>query len=181
MKWGGSHGSGGEHITLNLGWTTIQRFHESTVKFSLIFFQSFGFLFMDQENGKGSTLRALDWYLQSNVSAPHIGTILTFAALEAFSFLLLKDGEDSKKKKGKRISDRERIERALSNMQVPPGLPKSCESLRVLKDWDTGPTGTGSHSQQFGSSPKGLGRCFQYGLLGSLASGSMVLRIDVTE
>ena len=102
-------------------------------------FPEFWILFMDPENRKGSTLRALDWYLQSNVSAPYIGTILTFAALEAFSFLLLKDGEDSSRKKIKKMSDRKRIERALCNMQVPPGLPKSCESLRVLKDWDTGP------------------------------------------
>ena len=102
-------------------------------------FPEFWILFMDQKNKKGSTLRALDWYLQSNVSAPYIGTILTFAALEAFSFLLLKDEEDSNKKKSKRRSDRERIERALSNMQIPLDLPKSCESLRVLRDWDTGP------------------------------------------
>jgi len=47
-------------------------------------FPEFWILFMEQENSEGSTLRALDWYLQSNVSAPYIGTILTFAALEAF-------------------------------------------------------------------------------------------------
>lgn len=102
-------------------------------------FPEFLLLFMDQENSKGSTLRALDWYLQSNVSAPYIGTILTFAALEAFSFLLLKDGEDGNKKKGKSKSDRGRIERTLSNMQIPLDLPKSCESLGALRDWDTDP------------------------------------------
>ena len=94
-------------------------------------FPEFWILLMDQENNNGSILRALDWYLQSNVSAPYIGTILTFAALEAFSFLLLNDGEDGNTKK--------RIERYLSNMQIPLDLPKSCESLRVLRDWETGP------------------------------------------
>ena len=102
-------------------------------------FPEFWILFMEQEYSKGSTLRALDWYLQSNVSAPYIGTILTFAALEAFSFLLLRDGEDGNKNKGKSRSDRERIERTLSNMQIPLDLPKSCESLGALRDWDTGP------------------------------------------
>ncbi len=102
-------------------------------------FPEFWILFMDQENSKGSTLRALDWYLQSNMSAPYIGTILTFAALEAFAFLLLKDGEDGNKKRSKSGSDRERIERTLSNMQIPLDLPKNCESLGALRDWDTGP------------------------------------------
>ena len=102
-------------------------------------FPEFWTLFMDQENRTGSTLRALDWYLQSNVSAPYIGTILTFAALEAFSLLLLKNEEDGNKKKGKGGSDRERIEIILNNMQIPLDLPKNCESLGALKDWDTGP------------------------------------------
>ena len=93
-------------------------------------FPEFWNLLTGKEDRRDATLRAFDWYLQSNVSAPYIGTILTFAALEAFSFLLLQN-------EGR--SDRERIERALSKMQIPLNIPKNCESLRVLRDWDTGP------------------------------------------
>ena len=94
-------------------------------------FPEFWNLFTGKEDRRDATLRAFDWYLQSNVSAPYIGTILTFAALERFSFLLLKDGEDSNTKR--------RIERVLSTMQVPLKLPKKCESLRNLKNLSTGP------------------------------------------
>ncbi|MDE0632145.1 MAG: hypothetical protein OXH73_11640 [Caldilineaceae bacterium] len=91
-------------------------------------FPEFWNLLTGKEDRRDAILRAFDWYLQSNVSAPYIGTILTFAALEALSFLLARNG-----------SDRKRIETVLSNMQIPLNLPKNCESLRFLRNWDTGP------------------------------------------
>ncbi|MCY3994375.1 MAG: hypothetical protein OXF50_24340 [Caldilineaceae bacterium] len=96
-------------------------------------FPEFWILFMDQENRKGSTLRALDWYLQSNVSAPYIGTILTLAALEGFAYLML----SRERKKGERTG--EFIGSALSKLRIPLDLPKNCQELKSMKKWDTGP------------------------------------------
>ena len=102
-------------------------------------FPEFWTLLKVRDDKRRATLRAFDWYLQSNVSAPYIGTILTFAALEAFSFLLQSKGQDGTKKKGQGGSDRDRLENALSSMQIPLDLPNSCSSLRGLRKWDTGP------------------------------------------
>lgn len=96
-------------------------------------FPEFWILFMDQENRKRSTKRALDWYLQSNVSAPYIGTILTLAALEGFSNLILERERKPRERTGEFIGC------ALSKLQIPLGLPKNCQELKSRKKWDTGP------------------------------------------
>ena len=45
-------------------------------------------------------LPALDWYVQSNaIKAPYIGIILTYAALEGLSYLVLDEEEESNPEK----------------------------------------------------------------------------------
>lgn len=123
VRWGAHHSEPGMDYH-----SAFQRVHSNILS---DLFPEFWNLLTGKEDRRDATLRAFDWYLQSNVSAPYIGTILTLAALEAFSFLLLKDGKENNTKK--------RIERVLSNMQVPLELPRSCESLRSLRNWTTGP------------------------------------------
>ncbi len=97
-------------------------------------FPKFLSLLESQTARKGATLRAFDWYLQSNVSAPYIGAILTLAALEGFSYLVL----NGQKNKGERTG--EFIGRALSKLQISLDLPENCEGLRsIRKKWVTGP------------------------------------------
>ena len=115
-------------------------------------FPEFVVLLMDQEDKKRTTLRAFDWYLESNVSAPHVGIILTFAALEGFSNLVLYDEKDNGK------SARKTIERALSKLRILLDLPKNCKSLSVLKDWDAGPQALVAIRNNLVHPQKGLGR-----------------------
>ena len=97
-------------------------------------FPKFLSLLESQTARKGATLRAFDWYLQSNVSAPYIGAILTLAALEGFSYLVL----NGQKNKGEKTG--EFIGRALSKLQISLDLPENCEGLRsIRKKWVTGP------------------------------------------
>ena len=109
-------------------------------------FPEFVALLMDQEDKKRTTLRAFDWYLESNVSAPYIGIILTFAGLEALSFLWAQGR-----------SDRERIETALNNMQISLDLPRNCKSLRNLRNWSTGPQALVAIRNNLVHPQKGLG------------------------
>lgn len=96
-------------------------------------FPEFWTLLMGLEDKKSSTLRAFDWYLQSNVSAPHIGTLLTLAALEGFSYLVL----NRERKKGEPAG--KYVERALSKLLIPLSLPNNCQELKSMNKWRTGP------------------------------------------
>ena len=66
-------------------------------------------------------------------------------------------------------------------MQIPLDLPKNCESLRVLRDWDTGPQALVAIRNNLVHPQKNLGGVSNTHYWEALASGSMVLRIDVTE
>lgn len=98
-------------------------------------FPKFWSFFEGKERRKNAILRALDWYLWSNVSAPHIGLVLTFSALEGFSSLVLSEQENNKESTGKFI------ERALSELQIPLHLPANCDELRTIENtnWKVGP------------------------------------------
>ena len=50
---------------------------------------SFVSLFESGDQPRKTLARAIDWYLQSNESAPHVGLILTEAALELLSYHVL--------------------------------------------------------------------------------------------
>ena len=92
-------------------------------------FPEFWTLFLAQADRKSAMLPAMDLYVQSNaIRAPYIGLILTYAALEGLSYLVLNEEEGRC------------IERALCKMQIPLALPKNCEDLRAIKKkWITGP------------------------------------------
>ena len=138
VRWGAHHSEPG------LSYDSAFLRHNSSILSDL--FPEFFALFMDQEDKRRTTLRAFDWYLQGNVSAPYIGIILTFAGLEALSFLWAQ---------GK--SDRERIETALNNMQIPLDLPRNCQSLRNLRNWNTGPQALVAIRNNLVHPQKGLG------------------------
>ena len=92
-------------------------------------FPKFWTLFLAQADRKIAMLPAMDLYVQSNaIRAPYIGIILTYAALEGLSSLVLNEEEGRS------------IESALCKMQIPLALPKNCEDLRAIKKkWNTGP------------------------------------------
>ena len=97
-------------------------------------FPEFWALFLAQEDRGGAMLPALDWYVQSNaIKAPYIGIILTYAALEGLSYLVLDEEEESNPEKTKCRSGGRPIERALRKMQIPLALPKNCKDLRTIK------------------------------------------------
>ena len=77
--------------------------------------------------------RAIDWYLQSNVSPPYVGIILTIAALELLSDKVL----GRTKNKGERTG--EFIQEALKKLKVPLSIPNSSVELRNVKVWAHGP------------------------------------------
>ena len=88
------------------------------------------------EKGKGTILRAIDWYLQSNVSAPYVGLLLTQAALERLSYQILGNKKcqiPRNEGKGKIIKN------ALQCLGLGSRLPQDCKELSKLKHWESGP------------------------------------------
>ena len=96
-------------------------------------FPKFWSLFESDKEQRDTILRAVDWYLQSNMSPPHVGIILTVAALERLSFQVLGRERDSNESNGGFIK------KALEKLQVPLDFPKSYEALQKVKNWDHGP------------------------------------------
>ena len=80
-------------------------------------------------------LRAIDWYAQSNVNAPYIGLVLTLAAADLLSSLVLaRERNDKEEYHGNFIKD------ALDKLQIPADLPESCEVLsKAGLGWKHGP------------------------------------------
>ena len=98
-------------------------------------FPKFLCLFESKNGWKDTTVRTIDWYLQSNESPPHVGLILTLAALERLSFQVLERERDRKR----REPTGKFIEKALVKLNIEPNLPNSCEKLRQVKNWKHGP------------------------------------------
>ena len=94
-------------------------------------FPKFWNLLESDEEQRGTILRAVDWYLQSNVSPPYVGIILTVAALERLSFQVL--GRERCERTG------EFIKKALEQLHIPLDLPGSCETLSEIQSWEHGP------------------------------------------
>ena len=89
----------------------------------------------EEDKGKGrSLLRALDWYTQSNVTAPYIGIILTLASLERLAALKLERTTTPKEPAG------QFIQAALEQSGIPSQIPAECTALaKVGRDWEHGP------------------------------------------
>ena len=92
------------------------------------------------EKGKDAILRAIDWYLQSNVSAPYVGLLLTQAALERLSHQILKNWQVRLLKDRKETSGAGKIiGEALQCLDLGSDLPQDCKELSKLKRWESGP------------------------------------------
>ena len=91
----------------------------------------------ESDNGD-NLLRAIDWYLQSNVSPPYIGIILTVAALELLSGQVLKRERetDGTEQTGHYINE------ALEELGIPSHLPEGYQALRKIKNWEHSPHAT---------------------------------------
>lgn len=96
-----------------------------------ILFSKFWPLFASE--ARGVLLRAIDWYLQSNVSFPYIGIILTVAALELLSGHVLERKRDISEYTG------DFINKALRKLEIPSDLPGCCEALQDVKNWKHSP------------------------------------------
>ena len=94
-------------------------------------FPKFWSLLETDEERKSSILRSVDWYLQSNVSPPHVGIILTVAALERLSFQVL--GRERSEPMGEYISQ------ALEKIRTPLHIPNGYRSLTQVDSWKHGP------------------------------------------
>ena len=97
-------------------------------------FPEFWLLLKCDEANERVVLRAIDWYTQSNTSAPYIGIILTMACLELLSTMVLQREKEDKEQRGNFIK------RALEKLQIPSSLPKECVELSKAKTtWNHGP------------------------------------------
>ena len=96
-------------------------------------FPEFWDLFESNRSWRGTILRAVDWYSQSNISPPYIGIILTVATLERLSFQIL----ERRRMKGEPTGDF--IKEALDKLQIPFDTPINCEDLQKVKQWRHGP------------------------------------------
>ena len=85
------------------------------------------------EEQKASILRSVDWYLQSNINPPHVGIILTVAALERLSSQLLGRGMEKGELTGVFIK------KALEELQIPLDIPSGYGALNQVQSWDHGP------------------------------------------
>ena len=94
-----------------------------------ILFSKFWPLFASE--AQDTLLRAIDWYLQSNVSFPYIGIILSVAVLELLSGHIL--GRAKKERTGEFVNE------ALKELEIPSDLPGYCEALQDIKTWKHGP------------------------------------------
>ena len=88
------------------------------------------------ETWRESIARSIDWYLNSNESAMHVGIILTQAALERLSCRILGRPRQNYEPAGKFI--RKALECLGLEAQIPPSCP-NLEELRQDKSWDDAP------------------------------------------
>ncbi len=83
-----------------------------------------------------SIARSIDWYLNSNESAMHVGIILTQAALERLSFQSLGRTRRRNEPAGEFIS--QALESLELEVRIPPSCPK-LEELRRVNNWKDAP------------------------------------------
>ena len=89
----------------------------------------------EDEGRRRSLFRAIDWYTQSNVTAPYIGIILTLASLERLAVLKL-----GRPKKNPNEPTGEFIRAALEQSSIPLQIPAACAALAEAGvDWKHGP------------------------------------------
>lgn len=96
-------------------------------------FPKFWSLLDSDEERRNSILRSVDWYLQSNTSPPHVGIILTVAALERLSFRVL--GRERKGREPNGVF----IKKALEELQIPLDIPSGYGALSRVQSWKHGP------------------------------------------
>ena len=92
-----------------------------------------GFWHLFASEARDSLLRAIDWYLQSNVISPYIGIILTVAALELLSNQVL----ERQRHRNERTGDF--VREALDDLKIPSDVPEGCKSLQRIKTWKHSP------------------------------------------
>ena len=97
-------------------------------------FPKFVSLFESGDQPWKNLARAIDWYLQSNESVPHVGLILTEAALELLSYHVLRRSRRTGKE-----SIGKYVENALRKLKLESNVPQACNELPKLKNWGSGP------------------------------------------
>ena len=97
-------------------------------------FPQFLSLFESGVQSRESVTRAIDWYLQSNESATHVGIILTAAALERLAYESLQRERIPRKER-----TGEYIENALKQLKLETAIPPACRELQQIKKWNSGP------------------------------------------
>ena len=98
-------------------------------------FPGFVSLLESTDQSRRTFTRVIDWYLESNESAIHVGLILTEAALERLSHHVLRRPRRTNKKE----SIAKYIENALEKLELKRNIPQGCTELRKIKDWASGP------------------------------------------
>ena len=94
-------------------------------------FPKFVSLFESGDQPRKTLTRAIDWYLQSNESATHVGLILTEVALERLAYHVLG--------RARTESTGLFIETALTQLKLDTTIPQECKELRNLQRWTSGP------------------------------------------
>ena len=97
-------------------------------------FPKFVSLLEREDLPRGTIGHAIDWYLQSNDSATHVGIILTEAALERLSYYVL-----DRPRKTKEEPIGKYIENALKKLELERNVPQACNEIRKLRNWHSGP------------------------------------------
>ena len=97
-------------------------------------FPKFISLFESEDLPRKSLAQVIDWYLQSNETAVHVGIILTEAALERLSYHVLERPRRTNKE-----SIGKYIENALKKLELDSTVPQVCNKLRKLKNVFSGP------------------------------------------
>ena len=129
VKWGSQHVRAGDNAR---SWLTTGEGGDVLVKV----FRGFWQLFTKDEAWQETIARSIDWYLNSNESAMHVGVILTQAALERLSCRILERTRQEREPAG------EFIRVALKHLNLEAQIPPGClelEKLRQDNNWDNGP------------------------------------------
>ena len=128
VRWGSHHVKAWDNAR---SWLTTVDGGDVLTKVFPGFWQRFA-----DETWRESIARSIDWYLNSNESAMHVGIILTQAALERLSCQILERTRQQKEPAGTFI--REALECLGLEAQIPPSCP-NLEELRRVSKWDDGP------------------------------------------
>ena len=129
LRWGSHHTA-----PWNSTWSCLTRVDRGYVLSSV--FSGFWHLFTIDDAWQESIIRSIDWYLNSNESALHVGIILSQVALERLSHQILGREKMAKERTGGFIR------KALKNLNLETQIPSSCPKLKILQQhekWDNGP------------------------------------------